>query len=137
MTAGPGGHLVNFSYHPDPQCPTHSLASPSPLPFSWEQLFLQIPTDINPRASDPRHNSLQTPGLLVFCPLHLSISFSTSTTSIPLTIGRLCSRSRSMRHNSTGLPCLKSGLWISFQAFSFLFFLEGVVLVVVGTTEPR
>ena len=98
-----------------PHIPLHLPLFFSPLCLSREQLFLQILTDINPRASDPqKQNSLQTPELLVFCLLHLSLS---STISIPLTIAAFVLACRSMRHNSTGPGCLMSELWISFRPF--------------------
>lgn len=93
-----------------PHIPLHVSLFRSPLFLSGEQLFLQILTDINPRASGPQTEF--TADLLVFCLLHLSLS---STISIPLTIAALCSCSRSMHHNSTGPWCLMSELWISFQ----------------------
>lgn len=97
-----------------PHIPLHLSLCFSPLFFSREQLFLQILTDINPRASDPKTEFAADPGLLVLCLLHLSLS---STISIPFNHRSLCSRSRSMHHNSTGLRCLMSELWISFQPF--------------------
>lgn len=99
-----------------PHIPLHLSPIHSPHFVPGEQLFLQILTDINPRAADLEAALAAEPRQLVFCLLHLSLS---TRASILLTSAPLCSCSRSMRHNSAGLWRLMSELWISFRPFSF------------------